>query len=576
MSLDPSVLDPSLLAAVKLKFKVEQPAAVSLVELLAHAAHVRPTNLQPQHIARWGIYTGAGFSDMAKAEASALQLYLIQHGCDANEAKATGLGDGSAALTPASYTNLETLLPDRASVRSFAQLLADLAEACYPQTALSRAGTPEVGPALDSFLSSFTNALDNTRADDTIVPRSRVTDLPETQVRTLTGILYSTARPGGFPPPVLATDQPGCRHISLMGSYLGCATATGKMPRPNVPRSHDVPYHKIYGENKQYRAGGLDLSKCNFQNQLTAMHQWLDSAEAVALSYPVPPAFAKLRTEGEDSPLPMLSGGLVYLGVRTSLARLAARFDLHPSQSAKLLLGIQDLVSEEIETASTGTRQNDYNLDTGLWAVLSRRLEAITTNIELEPEKYTRAASDGASPGASSSGAPAAGNGGASPTTTSNPQTQPKPTHGFASNRAYKRSLRTDQSGGGSQAAGGVSGGHIRKGKGRQGQSSNQQQQQQQQHPQQQQQAHPQYPQYHQYQSPQYAPPQHYPYQPAYPSPPHWAMPPAPGTTPQGGARPPSPAGAPGAPVQGAAKPVCFDWQRGACTRGAACRFSHQ
>ena len=525
-------VDPELLKVVRSRFKrLSEEGLLAFLECLCASMEVGWQDLATRHVARIGILNAAGLGDKEAATRHLEKMFKLSEGFFPDGVDQTVAANFKAGLKIANFK--EAFMADISEAPTHSHALVDLAEDCGR---LSRPPTPTPGGiSLDQLAALRTPTLDadalaaafSTKANpssDYEVKKLRVPDLSEKASRAFIDNLYSPLRDPFHTRPVLDEYEPSVRHISLAAGILGINSKGDEPLKPAVPVRTLLQFEKIAGPGGRLVSGELaassPIAQCYSLLQLT------DSTEAVAVMTTMHES--QIRA-GVDTDATMMSGGKTYPAFYKTMVRQFSEPALTSRVAASRALALYDEFRYRVGLC---VEQHLGDFDDCLWPRLadfarSLQLAHLPPPGVLDESKTTPTTASTAGSSSSHSG--------------------PKPVDGFPSKRAAKRAQRA-------LVADPAAAPAPKKGKAPAV-------------------AAPAVAPY-MYPPPGYNPYAMPPYNPYQPAPPAYPRPPAPPAAAAPGVPLPAVPGAPTPPPVKSTAP-CFDYQKGTCTRGAACRFAH-
>ena len=506
-----------------------------------------------------------------------------------------GLANGGDLVVPGKdKLAFRALVPSPEDAPVLADSLLDFRAACVALATGVDGSSRPASPLPDvlnaeSLSSAIADSLAassaNNQASEASSAVRRAPDLSATVVENLELGLYSAARIPPVPRPLLKDHEPYPRAYSIMAHAIGY---NGQSPH-GLPKAASIPFHSILSEQRTKLI--TDVKVATVPLLLASFLQYASALEAVALATRPQPRHQSLYCPVAHADQ-RLSHGVAFTSVIEVIQRdVLAYSQITPARLLECLAGLQD----ELADLQANVRcKADGTFDTVLWPSLQTSFKQwLAADKAAARHAPPGAAASGSAASASSASATGTPGNGKAPklqhTTTTTPQTgarvsaAPGPIPTEFGGIIYKSRKEAKAA---AQAVGQTlppSGNPPPSKKPKQQLQRQQQQYPQQQYPQQQyqQQSYQQYQQqqypqqqYPQQQYPQYPYPQYPQYQPYQPYPPQYA----PAAPPPAPAAPPPQPPPPGVAAAGgvAPRPMCFDWAKGNCARGPACRFAHQ
>lgn len=493
-------------------------------------------DLATRHVARIGILNAAGLGDKEAATRHLEKMFKLSEGFFPDGVDQTVAANFKAGLKIANFK--EAFMADISEAPTHAHSLVDLAEDCGR---LSRPPTPTPGGiSLDQLAALRTPTLDadalaaafSTKANpssDYEVKKLRVPDLTEKASQAFINNLYSPLRDPPHTRPVLDEYEPSVRHVSLAAGILGINHKGGELTKPAVPVRTLLQFEKIAGSGGRLVTG--ELAASSPIAQCYALLQLFDSVEAVAVMTTMHES--QIRA-GVDNDTTLMSGGKTYPAFYKTMIRQFSEPALTSRVAASRALALYEEFRYRVGLC---VEQHLGDFDDCLWPRLadyarSLQLAHLPPPGVLDESKTTPTTASTAGSSSSHSG--------------------PKPVDGYPSRRAAKRAKRAldgdsaaapaPKKGGKAPAAAAAPA--------------------------------PAAPAPYMYPPPAYNPYLMPPYNPYQPAPPAYPRPPAAPAAAAPGVPLPVAPGAPTPPPTKSTAP-CFDFQKGTCTRGAACRFAH-
>lgn len=523
---DPTRFDPFMLKTATDSFRVDEDTAGTVLLHVATECGLsgeRVYTLSPVHLKR------AGIVNTAMALRFLENIHESQHGVPKDHYSVGNPVANIDGLQVPSYTDFIGG-PIHAAHR--VQDLQDFVDAALATITEPNKTSSQGGMDYDKLATAL-NSHERESDKGFGTGSQHVRKLDPTVVKAMQDRLYSSTRV-----PELARIErpkhPEARASKRVLEQLNACLAPEGGGQPRVPKPAELSYVNVTTEAGGTKVVTLKPAQTSPALLIRAATIFYDSMEAVALS-----------VRGPLSSVSKMSGGFEYFAFRDLLGRVG----FASSDSADLharLESLQTRVSILVSVASS-------DFDVSVWPAATKAAMDVLTEASQKPASGDGSGGSGSATGSGAQTGTKGGNGGSG----GNADSGQKP----PSARAEKRKAAKLKKKAAAAVAQQAMTGYYQPVPGQLSQA------QQAPPPKQGGKYAPYPPPYHPYAHPYYpAPP---PYAPPYGVPPQPVMAPPPPMAPPGGPQPP-----PGAPPVDN-RPKCFDFQKGQCTRGAACKFSH-